>query len=116
MVFGWGKKTHKDFGATLQVKCRNCNNQGFFYLHSIKTWFTVWWDIIPVIPYKVEYFLYCKRCLYGIELKDSQIIEEAKQLNKAKKISEAQYHTILNKTSTIDRAIQSQEMVRIEVK
>lgn len=79
-LFGWGRRTRKDFGPTLPLKCGNCNNNGFHRLLHVKTWFTLFFA--PVIPYESHHYLLCDVCSRGFELHGSQI-DKAKQMNQA---------------------------------
>ncbi len=77
IIFGWGKRTVKEHGEAYPINCSNCNNQSFFKLVSIKTWFTVFF--IPIISYKLENLLICPICNNGYEL-DKNNFERAKKL------------------------------------
>ena len=101
IIFGWGHQTMKQYGATLPIKCSNCNNSVFLHLVQTRTWFTLFF--IPVIPYESKHYLLCEVCGQGIELTGEQI-EGAKELNQAtlsflsKDISEEQYKGRLYET------------------
>ncbi len=98
ILFGWGKKTTKDYGETYPIKCSNCNNDIYSKLVNIKTWFTLFF--IPIIPYSSKYYLLCNICSSGIELK-GESVEKAKSLNNStksyfdKNISKEKYDEIL---------------------
>ena len=122
IIFGWGKKTFKISGPTLQFQCSNCNELIFFHLYSVKTWVSLFGDLIPLVPYSCKYFLCCKKCLKGIELgawhpgTQNSLVKQAKELKKAtrlwlgKRISEEEYRRILNKAITLKEALNSQQV------
>lgn len=94
IIFGWGHKMIKNFGPTFRHHCDNCNNDEYWVLTRIMTWFTLFF--IPIFPYKIKYFLACPICQYGAELKRDQIdsmkpLAEANQQLIDGKITEAQY-------------------------
>ncbi len=99
LIFGWGKKTKKDHGATYPLECSNCNNSTFAQLVESKEWFTLFF--IPIIPYNAKYFLLCKVCNYGVELK-GPAVQRAKTLVletkafQANEISDEDYKTKLS--------------------
>jgi DNA-directed RNA polymerase subunit RPC12/RpoP len=103
-IFGWGRKTSKDFGPTLPMKCGNCNNSTYARLYHIKEWFTLFF--IPVIPYKSQYLLICDVCNRGVEI-NGEDIESAKQLNGMtiqylnKEISDEQYKSYIKKSNLL---------------
>jgi hypothetical protein len=78
IIFGWGKVTHKDYGATMATKCPNCNNDTWLLLSRYRKWFTLFF--IPVIPYSSRHLLLCEVCSQGLELKGAKI-QRARQLN-----------------------------------
>lgn len=45
-IFGWGHVTNKAFGATMAVRCPNCNNETWLELSRHRKWFT--WFFIPI--------------------------------------------------------------------
>lgn len=36
IIYGWGKKTVKNYGSTLQINCGNCNNDGHLNLVRVR--------------------------------------------------------------------------------
>jgi hypothetical protein len=78
IIFGWGKVTHKDYGATMATKCPNCSNDTWLQLTRYRKWFTLFF--IPVVPYSSKHLLLCEVCSQGVELKGDKI-QSAKQLN-----------------------------------
>jgi len=82
ILFGWGKRTVKNFGNTAPLHCSNCNNDTFYSLHRVKTWFTLFF--IPVIPYSIKHLLLCNICGKGMQLKGNKI-QEAKELTRMTK-------------------------------
>jgi hypothetical protein len=93
-IFGWGRKTVKDYGPTIPAKCGNCNNNVYFKLVNVKLWFTLFF--VPVFPYESKYILLCSTCSRGRELYDKDI-EKAKNYNRLttsylkKEITDEQY-------------------------
>jgi Fe2+ or Zn2+ uptake regulation protein len=106
IIFGWGHQTIKQYGATLPIKCPNCNNSVFLHLVQTRTWFTLFF--IPVIPYESKHYLLCEICGQGIELNGEEI-DRAKELNQAtssflsKEISEDQYKVALYETRLLEQ-------------
>ncbi len=99
IIFGWGHQTTKNFGPTFKNHCSHCNNEEYWVLTRIMTWFTLFF--IPVFPYSIKYFLSCPICQYGLTLDSKQIeqikpIAEANQLLIDGKITEAEYKTQIN--------------------
>jgi len=70
IIFGWGRQTLKQIGIVFKTLCRHCNNEEFWVLTKITTWFTLFF--IPVLPYSVKYFLSCPVCQYGFNLNNEQ--------------------------------------------
>lgn len=105
-LFGWGRRTRKDFGPALPLKCGNCNNSGFHRLLHVRTWFTLFFA--PVIPYESHHYLLCDVCSRGFELHGPQIAK-AKQMSQAtaaylsKQTTEEQYRMALNETRLLER-------------
>lgn len=73
IIFGWGHQTIKNFGITFKNYCSSCNNEDYWQLLRITTWFTLFF--IPIIPYKQKYFLMCPVCEKGIYLKGDKFDE-----------------------------------------
>jgi hypothetical protein len=69
-IFGWGRRTKKNFGPALPVVCPNCGNRTWFNYLTQRTWFTLFF--IPVIPYESKKFLLCPVCSRGVQLKGDQ--------------------------------------------
>jgi len=102
IIFGWGHQTTKNFGPTFKNHCGHCNNDEYFALNRIMTWFTLFF--IPVIPYSIKYFLSCPICQYGLVLNDEQIgkikpVAEANQSLIDGKITEQEYQLRINQLS-----------------
>lgn len=57
IIFGWGKRTMKDYGQGEVMGCGRCRNQSAWSYRLYITWFTLFF--IPIIPYE---FLYVKVC------------------------------------------------------
>jgi len=83
IIFGWGHQKAKDYGPTIKRRCDHCNNESFFNLISISTWFTLFF--IPVFPYSAQRFLNCPICAYGLQLEDKQF-NEIKPLAESNKL------------------------------
>lgn len=99
IIFGWGHQTTKNFGPTFKNHCSHCNNDEYWVLTRIMTWFTLFF--IPVFPYSIKYFLSCPICQYGLTL-DSKQTDEIKPIAVANqllidgKISESEYNIRVN--------------------
>jgi len=89
----------KNFGPTFRQHCSHCNNDEYWVLTRIMTWFTLFF--IPVFPYSIKYFLTCPVCQYGLTL-DSEQTEKIKPLAEANqllidgKITEVEYKAQMN--------------------
>lgn len=99
IIFGWGHTMVRNFGPAFRQHCNHCNNEEYWVLTRIMTWFTLFF--IPVFPYSIKYFLSCPICQYGLTLEGEQIekikpLAEANQLLIDGKISEAEYRTKMN--------------------
>jgi zinc-ribbon family len=66
ILWGWGKRTFRDWGPAIFQTCPTCKNSVWFRLVTIRTWFTIFFT--PVIPYRVRHLLMCPTCTYSIEL------------------------------------------------
>lgn len=77
IIFGWGHQTIKNFGVTFKHQCPNCNNEDYWQLLRMTTWFTLFF--IPVIPYENKYVLICPVCEKGVRVEKANI-EEYKKL------------------------------------
>lgn len=82
IIFGWGYQTIKNIGPAFKRLCSHCNNEQYWNLNRIITWFTLFF--IPLIPYKVQNHLSCPVCQYGLSLTLDQIskIKPLAELNK----------------------------------
>ncbi|MCX7746053.1 MAG: zinc ribbon domain-containing protein [Clostridia bacterium] len=79
VIFGWGRRTTKDYGPTLPMRCGNCNNNVYSRLIHVRTWFTLFF--IPVIPYESKHYLLCDVCTRGFELHGADV-ERFKEMNR----------------------------------
>jgi hypothetical protein len=70
IIFGWGRQTIKNYGFVFKNRCSNCNNEDYWHLLRIRTWFTLFF--IPVIPYEEKYFLRCPVCEKGIYIENNK--------------------------------------------
>lgn len=77
-VFGFGKQTVKDYGATPEQYCGHCHNQSPRRLAKATTWFTLFF--IPVIPYRTRYMLLCPICGNAQELPKEEFEEIIRSL------------------------------------
>lgn len=103
IIFGWGFRTIKNFGPAFKNLCSHCNNEQYWNLSRVMTWFTLFF--IPVFPYEIKYHLLCPVCKWGIELNQKQIndikpIAEANQLLIDGKISQDEYKIRLAQPNT----------------
>ncbi len=103
IIFGWGFQTLKDFGPAFKNLCSHCNNEQYWVLTRIITWFTIFF--IPIIPYEIKYHLSCPICKYGLVLNQKQINEikplaEVNQLIVDGKISQEEYCARLNQLNS----------------
>lgn len=101
IFFGWGHQTTKNYGPTFKNRCSHCNNEEYWILNRLITWFTLYF--IPVIPYEYKYFLSCPICQYGLVLNKEQInqmrpLAEANQLLIDGNISQVEYQSRLGLT------------------
>ena len=99
IIFGWGHQMIKQIGVVFKNHCSHCNNEEYWILTRIMTWFTLFF--IPIFPYSIKYFLSCPICKYGLTLDQEQIkqlkpIAETNQLLVEGKITEAEYHARVN--------------------
>ncbi len=99
IIFGWGRQTVKSIGVVFKNLCSHCNNEEYWMLTRITTWFTLFF--IPIIPYSVNYFLRCPVCKYGLTLDTKQIaqlepIAETNQLLIDGKISKEEHQVRIN--------------------
>ena len=60
ILFGFGKKTVKDFSVKGEIQCRRCNNTKNWDYKKVTTWFTLFF--VPVIPYSITYVRVCPIC------------------------------------------------------
>lgn len=70
IIFGWGRKTIRNFGSIIPVKCNSCGWNSYWNLLRVRVWFTFFF--IPIIPYQKYYYLECNQCKKVIELGDYQ--------------------------------------------
>lgn len=75
-LFGWGRRTLKNYGATYAIRCSNCNNTQFWNLVHLRLWFTLFF--IPVFPYESKHLLLCPVCQQGIKLSGQQVARAMK--------------------------------------
>ncbi len=99
IIFGWGRQIIKQIGITFKNFCSHCNNEEYWILTRITTWFTIFF--IPIIPYSIKYFLSCPVCKYGLTLDQKQLeeikpIAEANQLLIEGKITQDEYQARIN--------------------
>lgn|SRR3989344_8772315 len=103
IIFGWGHQMIKQIGVVFKNHCSHCNNEEYWILTRIMTWFTIFF--IPIFPYSIKYFLSCPICKYGLTLDQDQIqqlkpLAETNQLLVEGKISEAECHTRINQLNS----------------
>lgn len=103
IIFGWGHQMIKNFGPTFRQHCSHCNNDEYWVLTRIMTWFTLFF--IPVFPYSIKYFLSCPTCQYGLTLDSEQTekirpIAETNQLLIDGKITEVEYKAQMNQLNS----------------
>ena len=104
LIFGWGRVTNKQYGATLVLNCPHCHYETWWHLIRRRVWFTFFF--IPVIPYRSKHLLLCQACSKGEELAGDRI-ERAKQLNELtqgllnEKISELEYCLAADKIAAL---------------
>jgi len=99
IIFGWGRQTIKQIGVVFKNLCSHCNNEEYWILTRIMTWFTLFF--VPVFPYSIKYFLSCPICKFGLTLDQQQTqqlkpIAETNQLLVEGKITEADYQARIN--------------------
>lgn len=66
LLFGFGKRTVKDYGTKEVIHCPHCNNDRPWQYKKTKTWFTLFF--VPVIPYQTTYTKNCPICGYSVTL------------------------------------------------
>ncbi|GAA0721199.1 hypothetical protein GCM10008905_11380 [Clostridium malenominatum] len=85
IIYGWGRKTVKNYGEKGTYRCNNCNNTSNWRLVRVSTWFTLFF--IPIIPYSRKFALTCPVCGSYIEVPK----EEFKSLLNEEGISVERY-------------------------
>lgn len=104
-LFGWGRRTNKEYGPALPVEYPNCNNKTFWHLLQSRSWFTLFF--VPVIPYESGHYLLCTICGLGTELRGEDI-ETAKYLCDLtvsfmdKEITEQSYTQAVNEAGILE--------------
>lgn len=78
VVYGWGKRTDKDLGATYPLTCKGCERKIFINLVKVTTWLHIFF--VPIIPYKSTYIMRCGFCETGFELR-GDAVKRAKEIN-----------------------------------
>jgi len=123
IIFGRWRRIARNVWPTHKMKCSHCNNEDYFYLKVVTTWFTLFF--IPIFPYERYHFLYCPICEYWVKL-DSDQVNTLKPLAKLNQrlldwhITQAEYaqwvqdlsgtnnHTSHSTISTSQKKIQTQ--------
>ncbi len=118
IIFGWGFQTIKNFGPAFRKLCDHCNNEEYWILTRIMTWFTLFF--IPIFPYEVKHHLACPICKYGLVLNRNQISEikpiaVANQLLIDGKITQEEYRLRLDEPSTVAEPEAISEAVEAKV-
>lgn len=119
LIFGWGHQITKNLGITFKNYCSNCNNNDYWQLLRITTWFTLFF--IPVIPYERKYFLMCPVCEKGVYL-EGEKINELRNLAEAnsdlinKKITTEEYNQRLLGPKKVDNEYVDGQIEEIDVK
>ncbi len=98
IIFGRWKQFKKLFWPVEKLHCDNCNNDDYFLLERISTWFTLFF--IPIFPYEVVYFFYCPVCQHWFKITAQQakgLIPLAETNNDFLqwKIDEETYHQLI---------------------
>ncbi|MEN9913023.1 MAG: hypothetical protein RLY66_431 [Candidatus Parcubacteria bacterium] len=117
IIFGWGFQTIKNFGPVFKKLCSHCHNEHYWVLTKIKTWFTLFF--IPVFPYKIEHYLSCPVCKYGVTLNGDQFTQmeplaETNQLLVDGKITNEEYHIRISLLSSGSQDAVKSEVVETE--
>lgn len=99
LIYGWGKKTVKNYGSTLKIKCGNCNNDGHLNLVRVRFWNTFFF--IPIIPYKTNFHFICNTCsistdLHGKDIKKAKYYNKLTRAYNNKQITEENYNSLLS--------------------
>lgn len=71
IIFGRWRRITRNVWPTHKMKCSHCNNEDYFYLKVVTTWFTLFF--IPIFPYERYHFLYCPTCEYWLKLDSDQV-------------------------------------------
>ena len=74
IIFGWGKRTVKQYGELGQDYCNHCANLGSWSYNRYRTWFTLFF--IPVIPYQNIYVKECNICGNYVPLSKEEFFSE----------------------------------------
>lgn len=107
VLFGFGRETSRDHGATVPVICPNCHNAVHLHLVEVKKWFSLFF--IPLFPYEWTYWLKCPTCSRGIELDDEQFerakrVCRARRLFRQRRITEQKYERIVQRSRLLEYA------------
>lgn len=92
LLFGFGKKTVKDYGTKEVIHCKRCNNMKKWQYKKTITWFTLFF--VPVIPYQTTYARVCPICGNSEKLTKDEfngIVEEVQVLEGATKSKASRY-------------------------
>lgn len=105
IIIGWGFKTSKNYGPVRKIQCNNCNNEANWYLQKMTIWFTLFF--IPVIPYRINYFLICPVCrnYLGLQKEEFEQLREIMESSAANKSSDdsSRLNSIVNKAGGVIR-------------
>ncbi len=80
VIFGFGHRTKKEFKLKEATFCPHCNNTAQWKLGREAHWFSLFF--IPLIPYKVEYWMVCPICRKGKRLNYHQFEQKLKATSK----------------------------------
>ncbi len=92
LLFGFGKKTVKDYGAKEVIHCKRCNNAKQWQYKKTRTWFTLFF--VPMIPYQTTYARVCPICGNSEELTKDEfngIVEEVQVIEGQTKSKASRY-------------------------
>ena len=111
LIFGWGRRTIKNYGPLEENYCDHCKNLAHWELRKYTTWFTLFF--IPVIPYSTKKFLICPICGSALEL-DSQTFNNLKDSSLGKDVKNDTNNNYSGKTKTQINYLKEMQKIRNE--
>lgn len=105
IIWGWGRKTIKNFGEIFSEKCTNCAQERPWHLLSVSLWFTLFF--IPVFAYDTKRFAICPVCGNSKLLNEEQFkaLKEYAEINAKYKSGEINAEEFKQRTSDLNSKI-----------